>query len=162
MKQATTITMSSNNPLEDWHFLIGEWQGQSKDPESEEGLIETSDVYTLEMNGVYIMGKHKAVKDGKVIHESISLMYFDRRNKKLRRKSAYSYGFVNNEVEFERTNDVVRFDVVQEPSPQAFDGMRWRSYIKKTSETEVSEGLEVATGEEDFTNYADNVSKKVK
>ena len=154
--------MSSNNPLEDWNFLIGEWQGQSKDPESEEGIIETSDVYSLELNGVYIMGKHKAVKDGKVIHESISLMYYDRRNKKLRRKSAYSYGFVNNEVEFERTSDVVRFDVVQEPSPQAFDGMRWRSYIKKISEDEIREGLEVAKGEEYFTNYADNVSKKVK
>lgn len=154
--------MSSSNPLEDWHFLIGEWQGQSKDPESEEGIIETSDVYTLELSGVYIMGRHKAVKDGNIVHEAFSLMYYDKRNKKLRRKSAYSYGFVNNEVEFERTNDVVRFDIEMEPSPQAFDGTRWKSYIKKISETEIREGLEVAKGEEDFTIYADNVSKKVK
>lgn len=153
--------MSSKNPLEDWHFLIGEWQGQSQDPESDECVIVTSDVYTLEMNGVYIMGRHIATKDGQAIHESISLMYYDKRHKKLRRKSAYSYGFVNNEVEFERTSDIVRFDVVQEPSPQAFDGMRWRSYIKKISDSEVREGLEVAKSEEDFAIYADNVSKKV-
>jgi hypothetical protein len=154
--------MSSGNPLEDWHFLLGEWQGQSKDPESDEGVIETSDVYTLEMDGVYIMGRHKAVKDGKVVHEAISLMYHDKRTKKLRRKSAYSYGFVNNEVEFERTKDVVRFDIEMEPSPQAFDGMRWKSYINKISENEIREGLEVAKGEEDFTTYADNASKKIR
>jgi hypothetical protein len=154
--------MSSENPLRDWHFLIGEWKGQSKDPESDEGVIITSDVYTLEMSGVYIMGRHKAVKDGKVIHESMSLMYYDKRYRKFRRKSAFSYGFINNEVEFERTSESVWFDAVSEPSPQAFDGMRWRSYIKKISESEIREGLEVAKGEEDFTNYADNVSKKVK
>lgn len=154
--------MSSGNPLEDWHFLIGEWRGQSKEQFGEDGTIETSEVYTLEMNGVYLMGRNMVTRDGKIEHESISLMYYDKRNKKMRRKTAFSYGFVNNEVEYERTKDSIRFEVVLEPSPQSFDGTKWRSYITKVSDTEIHDGLEVAKGEEDFTSYGNNVSKKVK
>lgn len=154
--------MTSKNPLEDWHFLIGEWKGGSKDEFDEKGTIETSEIYTLELNGVYIMGRHEAVNDGKLIHKALSMLYYDKRNKRMLRKTFYSYGFTNNEVELERTDDMIKFEVVQEPAPQAFDGMRWRSYIKKISDTEKSEGLEVAKGEEDFTSYGDDVSKKVK
>ncbi len=153
--------MSSETPLSDWHFLIGEWRGQSKDQFGGDGIIETSDVFTLEMNGIYIMGRHEAVKEGKIENQSISMMYYDKRNKKMLRKTFFSYGFTNNEVEFERTKDVIRFEVVLEPSPQSFDGMRWRSYIKKISKTEIRDGLEVAKSGEDFTSYGESVSKKI-
>jgi hypothetical protein len=113
------------------------------------------------MNGVYIMGRHEAVREGKIENQSISMMFYDKRNKKVLRKSFFSYGFVNNEVEYERTKNAIRFEVVLEPSPQSFDGMRWRSYIKKISETEIRDGLEVAKSGEDFTSYGESVSKKV-
>ena len=155
--------MSSDTPLKDWHFLIGEWKGGSKDQFDEEGIIETSEIYTLELNGVYIMGRHEAVnKDGNLIHKALSMLYYDKRNKRMLRKTFYSYGFTNNEVEFERSDDMIRFEVVQEPVPQSFDGMKWRSYIKKISDTEVHEGLEVAKPGEDFSSYGESVSKKIK
>lgn len=157
-----TSDMTSKTPLEDWYFLIGEWNGESKDQFDEEGTIETSEIYTLELNGVYIMGRHEVVNDGKLIHKSLSMLYYDKRNKRMLRKTFYSYGFTNNEVELERTEDMIRFEAVQEPTPQAFDGMRWRSYIKKISETEIHDGLEVAKQGEDFSSYGESVSKKVK
>jgi hypothetical protein len=150
-----------SSPLDSWHFLIGEWQGHSKDQFGGEGGIETSEIYTLELNGVYIMGRIKVVRDGKTEHESLSMMYYDRRNKKILRKTFFSYGFTNNEIEFERTDDMIRFEVIQEPVPQAFDGMRWRSYIKRISDTEFQDGLEVAKSGEDFTSYGETVVKKV-
>lgn len=150
-----------SSPLEDWYFLIGEWQGQSKDEFGGEGVIETTESYTLEVNGVYIVGKIRVVRNGKLEHESLSLMYYDKRNKKILRKTAFSYGFVNNEVEYERTNDIIRFEVVPEPVPQAFDGMRWRSYIRKISDKEIRDGLEFAKDDEDFTSYGETMVKKV-
>jgi hypothetical protein len=108
------------------------------------------------------MGRHEAVNDGKLIHKSLSMLYYDKRNKRMLRKTHYSYGFTNNEVELERTDDMIWFEVVSEPIPQAFDGMRWRSYIKKISETEIRDGLEVAREGEDFTSYGESVSKKIR
>ncbi len=154
--------MTSGTPLDDWLFLIGEWRGKSKDNQfGGEGVVETSDIYTLEMNGVYIMGRHKNVRDGKPEHEGISLMFYDKRSKKVLRKIFFSYGFVNNEVEIERTEALLRFDVVIEPTPQAFDGMTWRSYLLKVSDTETRDGLESAKDGEDFTNFGEVVSKKI-
>ncbi|MHA1963249.1 MAG: hypothetical protein ACXACG_00895 [Candidatus Thorarchaeota archaeon] len=154
--------MTSGTPLDDWLFLIGEWRGKSKESQfGGEGVVETSDTYTLEMNGIYIMGRHKSVRDGKIEHEGISIMFYDKRNKKVLRKTFFSYGFVNNEVEFERTEDFLHFDVVIEPVPQAFDGMKWRSYLRKVSNTETRDGLESAKSGEDFENYGEVVSKKI-
>jgi hypothetical protein len=153
--------MTSNTPLDDWYFLIGKWRGQSKDQFGGDGTIDTSEFYTLELNGVFIMGRTKVERDGKLEHESLSMMYYDKRNKKFLRKTFFSYGFTNNEVEFERTKDIIRFNVVSEPSPQAFDGMRWRSYIKKVSEKEFRDGLEVAKPGEDFASYGETIVKKV-
>jgi hypothetical protein len=154
--------MTSGTPLDDWLFLIGEWHGKSSDDEfGGENAVETTDVYTLEMNGFCIMGRHKATRDGKIEHEGISVMFYDKRNKKMLRKTFFSYGFVNNEIEFERTEDFLHFDVVSEPTPQAFDGMRWRSYLRKISDTETRDGLEAAKSGEDFTSYGEVILKKI-
>jgi hypothetical protein len=88
-------------------------------------------------------------------------MFYDKRNKKVLRKMFFSYGFVNNEVEIERTDTFLRFDVAIEPTPQAFDGMTWRSYLRKVSDTETQDGLESAKSGEDFTLFGEVVSKKI-
>ncbi|MHA2042772.1 MAG: hypothetical protein ACW975_13020 [Candidatus Thorarchaeota archaeon] len=154
--------MTSGTPLDDWFFLIGEWRGKSSENQfGGESVVETHDIYTLEMNGVYIMGRHKNTRDGKIEHEGISLMFYDKRNKKVLRKTFFSYGFVNNEVEIERTDDLLRFDVVIEPTPQSFDGMKWRSYLQKVSDTETRDGLEAAKSGEDFALFGEVATKKI-
>ncbi|MHA2141638.1 MAG: hypothetical protein ACXADC_07205 [Candidatus Thorarchaeota archaeon] len=154
--------MSSENPLDAWRFLVGEWKGQSKDQFGGEGTIETNTMFTLEISDKYIMSRYEARRDGKPEHQGIGMLFYDVRNKRFLRKTFYSYGFVNNEVEYESTENEIRFEVVSEPTPQAFDNMRWRSYIRKISNDEIREGLESAKEGEDFVSYGEDVMKRVK
>ena len=97
------------------------------------------------------------------MHDSIDLMYYDPGSNRFLRKSVFSYGFVNNEVEYYRDDKVIRFDVVIEPHPQSefFVGTRWRSFIEKVSKDEVRDGLEVARGDGDYENFGVTVLKRV-
>lgn len=148
--------------MDRWKFLVGEWRGQSKDQFGGEGTIETSTMFSLEINGKFIMSRNEARRDGKLENQSIGMLFYDVRNKRFLRKSFYSYGFVNNEVECESSENEIRFEVVSEPTPQAFDNMRWRSLIRKISDDEIIEGLESAKEGEDFVTYGEDVMKRVK
>ncbi|UCE11479.1 MAG: hypothetical protein JSW61_05985 [Candidatus Thorarchaeota archaeon] len=97
----------------------------------------TTATFTLELNDRFIMSRHESYRDEKFENAEIGLMYYDVRNKKFLRKIGFSYGFVSNEVEYHRTSDEIRFDIILEPVPQAFDGMRWRSYLVKVSDDEI-------------------------
>jgi len=152
--------MNSENPLQDWHFLLGEWKGGSADQFGGEGEIKVTTIFSLELNGKYIMSKHEAHRDGKLENASIGLMFYDARNKLILRKTFFNYGFFNNEVEYERSENEIRFEVVLEPVPQSFDGMKWRSYIKKISESEIRLGLESAKDGEDFKSFGETILKK--
>lgn len=151
--------MTKDDYLSDWHFLIGKWKGGSMDQFGDEGEIVATASYSMEL-GKYIMGKHDSYRNGKLENASISLMFYDLRNEKIRRKTFFSYGFVNNEVEYMRTENEIWFEVISEPVPQAFDGMRWRSYIRKVSDTEIHLGLESAKEGEDFESYGETVLTK--
>ncbi len=153
--------MTSERPLDDWLFLIGEWKGRSEDEFGGEGVIETSSVFTLELGDNVIHGKQESVRNDAIENQSISMMFYDKRNKKFIRKTFFNYGFVNNEVEYERSETKIHFDVILEPTPQAFDKMKWRSYIRKVSDDEIRMGLEVAKPGEDFTSYGENVLVRV-
>lgn len=151
----------TESPLDEWMFLIGEWKGGSKEQFGGTGEIVSTAVFTLELNGRFIRSRIDSHRNGKLENASIGYMWYDVRNKKFLQKVFFSYGFVNNCTEIERTEDKIVFEVVSEPTPQAFDNMRWRSYIIKVSDTEIREGLEVAKDDGDFENYGDSVLKKV-
>lgn len=155
--------MTTDNPLKDWHFLIGKWKGRSTEEEEfgGEGFVETMTEYSFVMDGNFIKGEYEAVRNSVTEHQSFSIMFYDKRNKKILRKSFFTYGFVNNEIEIERTDSLLRFDIVMEPVPQAFDGLRWRSYIKKISDKEIRTGLESAKSGEDYTSYGETTMLKV-
>lgn len=106
------------------------------------------------------MGNHEARKKDRVIHRSISILFFDKIAKFFRRKTFFSYGFVNNETEYTRSATEIRFEIIFEPLPRQFEGTRWRSYIRKLSETEIVEGLEAAKGKEEFKLYGETRLKK--
>ncbi len=151
--------MNSEDPLAAWHFLIGKWKGGSSDQFGGEGDIVTTATFSMEL-GKYIRGNFDSYRDGKLENASISMMWYDLRNKRFLRKTFFTYGFVNNEIEYERSENELRFEVVSEPVPQAFDGLRWRSYIKKVSDTEIHAGLESAKEGEDFTSYGETILHK--
>ncbi|MFX1602024.1 MAG: hypothetical protein ACFFCK_00970 [Promethearchaeota archaeon] len=151
-----------SSPLENWHFLVGEWRGYSKDQFGGEGLIETSSLFTLEMNARYLMSVHEARKEGSLENQSMALMFYDTRNGRFLRKTFFSYGFVNNEVEYESTDSEIRFEITSEPTPEDFDKMRWRSYICKISDNEVRMGLESAIEGENPVSYGETIMERVK
>jgi hypothetical protein len=150
-----------SSPLENWHFLVGEWRGYSKDQFGGEGLTETSTLFTLEMNARYLMSVHEARREGSLENQSVGLMFYDTRNRRFLRKTFFSYGFVNNEVEYESNDSEIRFEITSEPTPEAFERMRWRSYIRKISDNEVRMGLESANEGEDFVSYGETIMKRV-
>ncbi len=151
--------MSKDDPLSDWNFLIGKWKGGSTDEFGGEGEIVSTAHFSKEL-GKFIMGKIDSFRNGKLENANVSMLFFDARDGKFRRKTFFSYGFVNNEVEYEHSENEIRFDVVSEPSPQSFDGMRWRSYIRKISDTEIHLGLESAKEGEEFQSYGTSVLQK--
>lgn len=152
--------MTDKKPLDDWIFLIGSWGGGSEDQFGDEGRIDTTAEFTSKLGGEYIMGVIESERDGSLENASIIMMFYDARNKVFRRKTFFSYGFVNNEVEYERSENEIRFEVESEPTPQAFDGMRWRSYIQRVSDMEIRMGLEAAKEGEDFKCYGETILKK--
>jgi hypothetical protein len=151
--------MSKETPLSPWLFLMGKWKGGSTDQFGDEGEIVTTASFSIEL-GKYIMGKLDSYRHGKLENASVSMLFYDVRDQKFRRKTFFSYGYVNNEVEYERTDSEIRFNVVSEPTPQAFDGMRWRSHILKVSDTEIRLGLESAKEGEDFVTYGESILHK--
>lgn len=148
------------SPLDDWKFLAGKWKGETKDQFGETETIKGTAVYSLDPSDSFIMEKREAWNGNRLVNKSISLMFYDEAEKKLKRKSFFSYGFVNNEVEYQRTEKEIRFDITMEPLSKNFQGTRWRSFIKKISEDKIAVGLEVAKEGEDFKSYGETIMAK--
>ncbi len=155
--------MSDDSPLDAWRFLVEEWKAASAEENEfgEEGVIEGRHVFTEELGGSFIVCKHESWQGERPVNSSISLLYYDPGSDRFLRKSAFSYGFVNNEVEIYRDEGVIRFEIEMAPVTAFFVGTRWRSFIEKVSEDEVREGLEVARGDEDYESFGVTVLKRV-
>ena len=148
------------SPLDNWRFLVGKWKGETKGQFGETETIKGTAVYSLDPSDSFIMEKRDAWSGNSLVNRSISLMFFDATEQKLKRKTFFSYGFVNNEVEYLRSEKEIRFNITMEPLTKNFQGMRWRSFIKKISEDKVAVGLEVAEEGEEFKSYGETVMTK--
>ncbi len=156
--------MTSNSPLDDWRFLLGTWKGKSASGQfGEKSIIEGKAVFSNEPSESFIMGTGENWCEGRLLNKSISILFYDDGEKKLRRKTFFSYGFVNNEVECERTKDMIKFDITTEPlSKQVGPGMLWRSTIRKISDTKIATGLQMAKPGQEFKSYGESTLEKTK
>lgn len=147
------------SPLDSWKFLIGEWKGESKTEGEfgEEGKIRGTATFSLDPGNGFIMSKGETWNGGQLVNKSISFMFYDSTEQKFKRKTFFSYGFVNNETEQSRTENEVKFNVVMEPLPKQFRGTKWRSFIRKISERKIIVGLETAKEGEPFTTYGEEI-----
>jgi len=157
-------SLTSNSPLDDWKFLIGTWKGKTKAGQfGEKGVIEGRAVFSREPSGSFIMGTGENWCEGRLLNKSISILFYDDGEKKFRRKTFFSYGFVNNEVECSKTKDMIKFDITTEPlSKQVGPGMLWRSTIRRISDTKIATGLEMAKPGQEFKSYGESVLEKTK
>jgi hypothetical protein len=152
--------LSASSPLDEWRFLVGTWKGSVKGEFGEEGVIESVVTFSLEPCERFIMAKGESHCEGRLLNSSISLLFYDKAADKFRRKSFFSYGFVNNEIGHHRSSSEIRFDITMEPLPKQFEGTRWRSFIKKLAENKIALGLETAEEGEEFKSYGETVYTK--
>ncbi len=149
------------SPLDEWKFLVGTWRGVSKDQFGEKSVVETTATYTLEPGDRFLTARGEAVCEGRVLNRSLSVMFYDPGIGRFLRKTFFSYGFVNNEMEFERTDDEILFDVTVEPWTKQFEGLRWRSNLRRLSEREIATGLAEAKPGQPFASYGEVVLARV-
>lgn len=154
--------MKAASPLDDWQFLIGTWKGTARDEFGEKGVIEGITVISYEPSEAFITAQGENRSEGRLLNKSISILFYDGTEGKFKRKTFFSYGFVNNEVEYSRSKTEIRFDVTTEPLPKAFEGTRWRSFIRKISDTKIAMGLETARGGGEFKKYGESILQKTK
>jgi hypothetical protein len=156
--------MTSNSPLGEWKFLIGTWKGKTKAGQfGEKGVIEGTAVFSCKPSESFIMGTGENWCEGRLLNKSISILFYDEGERKFRRKTFFSYGFVNNEIEYARTQDAIKFDIITEPSSmQVGPGMLWRSTIRKISSTKIAAGLEMAKPRQEFKSYGESILEKTK
>ena len=153
--------MKNKSPLTDWHFLLGTWKGTAEGQYNVVGQITSTIEFTLELNGTCLMAKHEAWTGNQFVNSSIGLLFYDQLTNRFLRKVLFSYGWVNNDVEYTRSASEIRFETTSEPLPPQFQGIRWRSYIKKLSDTEIALGLESAKDGGNFTVYGETVFQKI-
>jgi hypothetical protein len=153
---------SASSPLDGWRFLIGTWKGKAEGQFGVKGTVEGFGVFSFEPSEMFIMGTGENRCEGQLLNKSISILFYDDTEKKFRRKTFFSYGFVNNEVECARTKNEIKFDMTMEPLPKQFEGTKWRSFIRKISDTKVAMGMEIAKDGKEFKNYGESTLEKQK
>jgi len=152
--------MVAGSPMDEWRFLIGTWKSSAKDQFGEKGVVEGVAVISCEPSEAFIMAKGENSCEGRLLNKSISILFYENTERKFRRKTFFSYGFVNNEVECAKSKDEIRFDITMEPLPKQFEGTRWRSFLRKISEDKVAMGMEVARDGKEFKSYGESILEK--
>jgi len=149
-------------PLDEWRFLVGKWKGETKSGQfGVKGVIHGTVVFECEPSSLFITGKEENKCGGELVNRNISILFYDSAEGKFKRKTFFSYGFVNNEVECERTGKEIKFDITMEPTAKQYTGVKQRSHIRKLSETRMATGLEFAKGKEEFKNFGEAIFEKI-
>lgn len=153
--------MTSSSPLDEWRFLIGTWKGKAEGGQfGQKGTVEGIAVFSYEPSEMFITATGENWSEGRLLNKSISILFYDDTEKKFRRKTFFSYGFVNNEVESSRNSNEIIFDIEMEPKPKQFEGTHWRSFIRKISESKIAMGMEIATYGKEFKSYGESILEK--
>ncbi|MHA2168933.1 MAG: hypothetical protein ACXAB7_03370 [Candidatus Kariarchaeaceae archaeon] len=128
--------------LTNWSFLIGKWKGENIESSYDEGNVTMTGEYQYKPNDKFIHHIHEAQNEDGPINNSIAVMYIDPYSNRFLRKEIYSYGFVNNEVSYHFGENSIKFDITIEPHPKQFEGLVWRSWLTKISDTEIEMAME--------------------
>jgi len=117
-ERARPETMGTGSPIDAWRFLLGTWRGASQGQFGETGIVESEATFTGDLGDRFLVATGEATCEGRLLNRSLQVLFYDTAAGKFRRKTFFSYGFVNNEVEYARTEDEIRFEVEAEPRPR--------------------------------------------
>lgn len=147
--------------LERLDFLVGRWKGRSTDQFGEKGIIESNLECTKELDGRFLQLRGESTKDGSVINRAITFVTFDSRAGKYISKRMWSYGFIENgEGEWE-DDGTLMFEIKFDNPPPGFAGTRWRSFIRRYSDSEIGHGLYTANEGEEYQLYGETRQSRV-
>ncbi len=150
--------------LDAWLFLEGKWKARSveEDAFGEEGVVEGDHEFKVDLGGKFIVQRERSYQGEREIHSMLGVMFYDEEAGRLIRKNFFSYGFVNNEVEYERDGDTVKFEITMEPIPEFFKGTHWRSYLRKVSDDVVIDALESSKDGVEYSLFGETRMERVK
>ncbi len=124
-------------------------------------VVEGTVAFSCDPGESFIMATGESRCEGRLLHKDMSFLFYDEGEKKFRRKTFFSYGFVNNKVECDRTKNSTKFDITTEPlSKQPSPGMLWRSTLRKMSGTKIATGLEAAKPGQKYKSYGESILEK--
>ena len=143
--------------LDKLSFLLGRWKGRSVDQFGEKGVLESTSDVTRELGDHFIQIKGETRKDNTVLNSAVYFITYDQKIKKYIYKRLWSYGFIENgEGLWEDPNTLV-FQIVKfDNEPQWFEGMLWRSFIRRYSDSEIGFGLYAAKKGEEYKLYGES------
>jgi hypothetical protein len=155
--------VSVASALDKWRFLVGTWKGKAEgDQFGQKGAVEGTAVISCEPSAMFIMATGENWCGGQLLNKSVSILFYDDVERKFKRKTFLSYGFVNNEVECARIKNEIKFDISMEPLPKQFERTRWRSFIRKISDDKIAMGMEVEKEGGEFKPYGETILEKTK
>jgi hypothetical protein len=143
-------------------FLLGKWRGRSVDQFGEKGVLESSSEVTRELGDHFLQIKGETRKDNVVINRSIYYIAYDLKAKHYVHKRMWSYGFIENGEGKWTDENTLTFQITKfDNEPQWFEGMNWRSFIRRYGENQVGYGLFAAKKGEDYKLYGESRTSRV-
>ena len=147
--------------LDKLRFMLGAWKGRAENQFGEKGVIESEYEVVQDPSDMFVTIRGESRSNGKLVNRAVTIIMFDRNIGKYVRKSAYSYGWISNEVGDWDGDKLVTDFVSIDGEPGFFKGVKWRSYIRKISENEIATGLEVSKNGEPFKLYGESRARRV-
>jgi hypothetical protein len=143
--------------LDKLSFLLGKWRGRSVDQFGEKGVLESTSEVTRELGDHFIQIKGETKKDDLVINRSIYFITYDLKTKKYVHKRMWSYGFIENGEGQWQDQNTLMFQIAKfDNEPQWFEGMLWKSFIRRYSDNEIGHGLYAAKKGDDYKLYGES------
>ncbi len=143
--------------MEVLEFLVGRWKGKSVDQFGEEGTLESSSECARVLGGRFLRWEGETRKVGRLLNQSVQFIGYDSRVKRYVFKRMWSYGFIENGEGVLENGDTLVFDITSvDNQPAWFEGVSWRSFIRRYSDNEVGHGLLTSKGGGPFELYGES------
>jgi hypothetical protein len=137
-------------------FLVGRWKGSYADQFGEKGVLESRSECALVLGGRFLRIEGETRKDGAILNQSVVYIGYDSAKGKYFFKRMWSYGFTENAEGGWEDDNTLMFEFVEvDNKPPWFEGMKWRSFIRRYGEDEIGHGLYSSTKGEPFKLYGE-------
>ena len=148
--------------LDKLSFLLGRWRGRSVDQFGEKGVLESTSEVTRELGDHFIQIKGETRKDNVTINSALYFIIYDLKIKKYVHKRMWSYGFIENGEGLWEDQNTLVFQITKfDNEPRWFEGMLWKSFIRRYGDNEVGFGLYAAKKGEEYKLYGESRASRV-